>query len=116
MIKIPEWPGVLSGQSSQIGRHEWSVARLIELSKPLPVFDCPLQALSIWKKYDVTMRQFVMHMKAVIDADLSYPIILDEDGEIMDGRHRVMKAMFEGRDFIKAVRFDENPPPCRLID
>lgn len=116
MIKIPEWNGYLTGQCSQIGKHEWSVARLIELSKPLPIFDCQMKSLNIWKKYDLTMREFVMHMTAVLDADLSYPIILDEDGEIMDGRHRVMKAILNGRETIKAVRFDENPAPCRILD
>ena len=56
----------------------------------------------------------VMHMKAVNDADLKRPIILDEDGELMDGRHRLMKAMLLGKKTIKAVRFDENPSPCQV--
>ena len=56
----------------------------------------------------------VMHMKAVLNADLSFPIILDEDGEIMDGRHRIMKAILEGKRNIKAVRFNENPEPCSV--
>jgi hypothetical protein len=55
-----------------------------------------------------------MHMKAVQAADLNFPIILDEDGEIMDGRHRIMKAFLEGKETIKAVRFDTNPDPCRI--
>lgn len=116
MVKIPEWPSFLNGQVCKIGRYEWSVARLIEISKPLEVFDCPMNALYVWAKYDITMRELVMHIKAVLDADLSYPIILDEDGEIMDGRHRIMKAILEGKETIKAVRFDENPSPCRIID
>ena len=53
------------------------------------------------------------HFKAVVAADLDCPIILEEDGDIMDGRHRIMKAMYEGRDTIKAVRFDANPSPCK---
>jgi hypothetical protein len=55
----------------------------------------------------------VMHIKAVENADLKCPIILDEDGEIMDGRHRIMKALWKGKKTIKAVRFDVNPSPCR---
>ena len=70
-----------------------------------------------WGKYEnLNLREFVMHMRAVLDADLSFPIILDEDGEIMDGRHRLLKAMLEGRDSVKCVRFEENPPPCRVTD
>jgi hypothetical protein len=45
---------------------------------------------------------------------LSHPIILDEDGVIMDGRHRVMKALLTEQKTIKVVRFDENPDPCRI--
>jgi len=55
-------------------------------------------------------------MKAVNDADLTFPIILDEDGDIMDGRHRVMKAMLLGEESILAVRFDKNPSPCKIDD
>ncbi len=115
MVKIPQW-FKYKDQNCSIGKHQWSVARIIELSKDLPVFDAPLNCINLWKRYDITMREFVMHMKAVMDADLSYPIILDEDGEILDGRHRVMKALLEGRKTIKAVRFDENPHPCRILD
>lgn len=114
-MKIKEWLSV-GDQMSQIGRHRWSVARLIRLSRDLPVFDAPLDCLSVWKKYDLTMREMVMHCKAIDCADLSYPIILDEDGEIMDGRHRIMKAMMVGLKTIKAVRFDENPKPCEVED
>jgi hypothetical protein len=57
----------------------------------------------------------VMHINAVLSADLKFPIILDEDGEIMDGRHRLMKAMLNGDETIRVVRFDENPSPCRII-
>jgi len=44
------------------------------------------------------------------------PIILDEDGELMDGRHRIMKALLIGLETVKAVRFDQNPPPCRVME
>ena len=56
------------------------------------------------------------HMKSVNSANLKYPIILDEDGEVMDGRHRIMKAMLENKKTIKAVRFNENPSPCKRDD
>lgn len=79
--------------------------------------EIPLDHLGVWYKYEnLTLREMVMHMQAVQAADLSYPIILDEDGDLMDGRHRLMKAMLLGRPTILAVRFDENPPPCRVDD
>lgn len=77
--------------------------------------EVPLDHLGVWYKYEnLTLRELVMHMQAVQAADLTYPIILDEDGELMDGRHRLMKAMLLGHTTILAVRFDENPPPCRV--
>lgn len=79
--------------------------------------DVPLGHLNIYHTYDnLSLREMVTHMRAVHDANLQYPIIMDEDGDIMDGRHRIMKAMLTGQHTIKAVRFDENPSPCRRHD
>jgi hypothetical protein len=106
-----------SEQDSRLGKHVWSVARLFTLAKELPVMDVPLAHINMYHKYEgLTIREMVGHMKAVLEADLKYPIILDEDGEIMDGRHRLMKAILEGKKTIKAVRFVENPSPCRIVE
>jgi hypothetical protein len=106
----------LQTQVCRVGKHEWSVARLIQLSKNFPVMNIPLNYLCVWTKYDLNLRELAGHVKAVMNADLSFPIILDEDGEIMDGRHRIMKAMIEGKKTVKAVRFEENPSPCRITE
>lgn len=77
--------------------------------------EVPLNHLNVYYYYEnLTLRDMVMHMKAVQEADLEKPIILDEDGDLMDGRHRLMKAMLNGAETIKVVRFDENPPPCQV--
>lgn len=77
--------------------------------------DVPINHLNVYYAYEnLTLREMVMHMNAVNNADLETPIILDEDGELMDGRHRIMKAMLLGNKTIKAVRFDENPTPCQV--
>lgn len=110
-MKISEWT---PDQYSRLGKCTWSVQRLICLAKDLPVMEIPLNHLNVYNTYEkLTLREMVMHMKAVNGSDLSFPIILDEDGEIMDGRHRIMKAMLTGKKTIKAVRFDKNPSPCR---
>ena len=102
-------------QMSKLGKHHFSVARLVELSKDFKVMTIPLDHLNVYNKYsDLTLREMVMHINAINNADLKYPIILDEDGEIMDGRHRIMKAMLDGKKTIKAVRFDKNPEPCKV--
>jgi hypothetical protein len=113
-VYIDKWPEY-SGQMCNLGKCHFSVARLIDLSKDFEVMDVPLRHLNIYSTYEkLTLRQFVEHMRAILDADLSFPIILDEDGELMDGRHRIMKAMFENKTTIKAVRFDTNPPACKV--
>ena len=47
--------------------------------------------------------------------DLSYPIIQAPDGWIMDGYHRIAKAILEGKTTIKAVRLPALPEPDREI-
>lgn len=111
-MKIKEWHRPQE-QMCNLGRHSWSVPRLFELARELPVMEVPLNHLSLYYTYEkLTLRDMVMHMKAVNEADLGKPIIFDEDGELMDGRHRLMKAMLTGENTIKAVRFEENPSPC----
>lgn len=113
-MKIPEWDGP-DAQTCVLGRHRWSVARLIELSRHLKVMDVPIDHLNVYYTYSkLTLRDMVMHMNAVQLADLRCPIILDEDGELMDGRHRVMRAMLDGCKAVKAVRFDVNPALCGI--
>jgi hypothetical protein len=44
-------------------------------------------------------------------AYLQFPIILAANGAVMDGVHRVAKAVLRGRREIEAVRFAQDPPP-----
>lgn len=106
-----------SKQIVNMGRHRWSVARLFELSRDLEVMDVPLRHLNMYSLYEkITLREMAGHVFAVNNADLKYPIILDEDGDLMDGRHRLMKAIINNEETIKVVRFDTNPEPCEVID
>lgn len=74
------------------GERRYAVSRLIEEAKGLDPFDA---------------QDMARHLRRVMDADLSKPIILDWDGCIADGRHRVVKAILEGHRTIKAVRLME---------
>jgi len=90
---------------------KWSVARLIEDTKDLEVFDLPLAGMdlsgAVWQ--GCSMFDLARHVRKCMDADLSKPIILDWEGTIADGRHRVIKAVAEGRKTIKAVRMTWKP-------
>lgn len=104
-------------QMATLGKDSWSVIRLFGLVKDLHVMDIPLSHINMSDDYEpLTLRELAGHMVAVNNADLKYPIILDENGVIMDGRHRLIKAIIEGKETIKAVRFKENPSPCRVSE
>lgn len=96
------------------GNKYWLIPQLIEQAKELPVVEIPLCGIftgsNVWEPVR-SAYQLAKHMKRVLNANLDYPIILDEEGFIMDGWHRVAKALLEGRGTIKAVRFEKTPPP-----
>lgn len=50
-------------------------------------------------------------MRLVQDADLAHPIIIDPEGRVMDGMHRVVKALLQGREFVLAYRLPTLPGP-----
>ena len=95
----------------------WDVDRLITLSSGLPRKWLRIADLGEldreWHGEDgpPTWRQLVEHIQLINDADLSYPIILAANGEVMDGRHRIAKAALANRDTIECVQFEEDPPP-----
>ncbi|MBD1572592.1 hypothetical protein HC725_04775 [Vibrio sp. S17_S38] len=100
-------------RNSDKGLLSWDVFRLIELAKELDVVNLSLSEISeldeeFW--YDLggvrpTCRNIVEHAELIRNTDLSYPIILCHEGRIMDGMHRVCKALMLGDIHIKAVKF-----------
>lgn len=94
---------------------QYSIARLIDETKHLPVFDLPLAAIDlshkIWNGDD--MLSLSRHVRRCMDADIDCPILLDWYGAIADGRHRVLKAIALGKRTIKARRMTWRPEPCR---
>lgn len=98
------------------GSARWSVARLIDDCKDLEPFDAPLAALDlshvIWEGADMTSLAF--HCKKVNASDLKKPIIIAWDGNIADGRHRIIKSLMLGKRTIKAVRMTWKPSPCSV--
>jgi len=89
------------------------IKNLISLASELPVQEMPLEHLNFCNLQPTikSFREWVGHIKNVLDADLECPIILDDEGYVMDGRHRIAKAILEGKETIKFVRFKETPPP-----
>ena len=47
--------------------------------------------------------ELAKEMQSVLNADYSYPIILDEENKIVDGAHRLVHAYIDGKRSIKSV-------------
>jgi len=112
-IKAVECPKIWDGISEQFfqrGDMTIHVSVLISKAEHLVLYELPIYHMALphlWLD-ECSMIQIVGHMKMIMDADLTKPIILDEDGYIMDGRHRLAKALYEGKKTILAVRFDKD--------
>jgi hypothetical protein len=96
----------------------WDVDRLIEAAADLPVIEVPLEAIEeidteYWfdHGYRPTVRSVAEHARLIAEVDLAFPIILAHDGLVMDGMHRVARALLDGRPTIRAVRFPEPIEP-----
>jgi hypothetical protein len=112
----------------ETGFDAWDVDHLIARSAGLPVQDVPLD--SIWEVDSVywfndgdevpTVRSVIEHIRLVDAVDPTYPIILGADGRVMDGMHRVVRAILKGQRTIRAIRFENDPDPdyrnCRPRD
>jgi hypothetical protein len=106
------WPG-------DDGLDAWDVDRLIRLTADLPTVEVPVESIrdvdtAYWFSGDggpPTVRMLVEHMRLVRDVDPSHPVILGSDGRVMDGMHRIARAILEGRSTIPAVAFQIDPEP-----
>jgi hypothetical protein len=115
------WPG-------EQGLDAWDLDRLIELARGLPVKDVDLVSIEeidsvYWfdnRLQRPTVRSVVDHVRLIEEVDLSHPIILGCDGRVMDGMHRIAKALLQGRATISAVQLEQEIEPdyrnCRPED
>ena len=100
------------------GLRAWDVHRLIALVESLPVIEVPLAAIReldepYWfdHGYAPTCRAVAEHARLIQEVDVRFPIILSADGRLMDGMHRVAKALLLDLDRLPAKRFVEDPAP-----
>ncbi|MFM4856297.1 hypothetical protein ACEUDN_06150 [Aeromonas hydrophila] len=106
-------------RAGEQGLLAWDVRRLVRLSRDLPVQAVALGEIAEldqvhWYGHDAarpTVRSVVEHCQLMMAADLAYPILLDSAGRVMDGMHRVGKALLLGHSHIEARRFAVDPEP-----
>lgn len=95
----------------------WDVHRLVELTRSYPVHEVPLSSIAeldecFWFDAEApTCRAVALHAKLMQESDLAYPIILSSSGRVMDGMHRVCRALLEDRPTVPAVQFTRDPEP-----
>jgi len=97
------------------GLRTGDIDRLVALSKNLKWQLVPVASIreldeSYWGER-MTCRNVAEHARLIEKADLGCPIILSSDGRIMDGMHRVLKALMLGESHIRAARFLTDPEP-----
>jgi hypothetical protein len=100
------------------GVDAWDVDRLVERTGGLPVEQVQLAAIdevdSVYWFDDSerpTVRKVVEHVRLMQEVDPAHPIILGPDGRVMDGMHRIARALLDGRESIAAVRLPVLPEP-----
>lgn len=99
----------------------WRVSRLWELSKDLKTFEYEIKNFNgfdqdVWfgTQLKPTLKNILDHFNKIERADLNFPIILNQDGIVLDGIHRICKAHVAGLKTIQAVQFEEDPAPDRI--
>ena len=99
----------------EVGLRAWDVDRLVRLSRHLKSELVTVAGIrevdeAYWGQ-PMTCRDVAEHARLIDESDFEFPIILSSDGRIMDGMHRVLKALMQGRSHIEAVRFETDPEP-----
>ena|SRR5436190_2675509 len=105
-------------RDSEKGLLAWDVDRLVALTGDLSPVTVPLRNI---KEIDepfwfgegevATCRRVSEHAQLIGDCSLEHPIILDPEGRVMDGMHRVCKALISGCSDIQAYQLAQLPEP-----
>lgn len=98
----------------------WDVDRLIALSKDFPRTRVRIDEIGELDRpwagdgEHQTWREMIAHVRLIDACDVTFPIILAANGEVMDGRHRIAKAHLLGRETIECVQFEKDPEPDHI--
>lgn len=99
------------------GYYAWDIDRLVMLSSRLTPQRIRLDEINeidenYWFDEDdkfPTCRSIAEHARLIEESDLGHPIIMCSNRRIMDGMHRVLKALNTGEESVEAVVFDQDP-------
>lgn len=99
--------------------HIWDVDKLVKLSEHYLPKEVMLESIdeldtNYWfqSSEDVpSVRNIADHIEFAKKTSFKYPVILSSDGKVMDGMHRILKALMTGKETIKVIQFLEDPEP-----
>lgn len=104
-----------SGHWVSLGERAWHIETIWSAAEGLPTEEV---LVAHFREVDedcwfrggpATVRAVVDHARRIVDADLTRPVILAADGQVLDGMHRIAKAIFAGHDKVSAQRLPEDP-------
>lgn len=120
MVASYDRPVVARGASGHwvaLGDRAWHIETVWRAARGVPVEEVPIDTIreideDCW--FDgrpATVRAVVDHARRIDAADLARPIILASDGQVLDGMHRIAKAVLCGRTTVLARRLPIDPDP-----
>jgi hypothetical protein len=65
----------------------------------IEVYNLRSDSFDCWNLFD-----FLTHYRLVESAKLKYPVIINSEGQVIDGRHRICKAILKGIKEVDAVQ------------
>ena len=110
-------PGEPSGHWVALGQRAWHIESVWRAARNLPVEQVQIGSIreldeDCWfNGRPATVRAVVDHAARMHSADLELPVILASDGQVLDGMHRIAKALLEGRATLPARRLPVDPDP-----
>lgn len=110
-----------SGHWVSLDERAWHIETVWQAAKDVPVDEIALSSIQeidedCWfKGCPASVRDVVDHVRRINDADLELPIILASNGQVLDGMHRVAKALMHGRATVPAQRLPSDPEPDWLL-
>jgi DNA/RNA-binding domain of Phe-tRNA-synthetase-like protein len=104
----------------------WTITRLLALAADLPVEQVHIETLNELDRVSylgkphtagrLTLREMAEHARLIEQADLSVPIVLSQENQVLVGLHSVAKAYLSGVSVLPAKRFTVTPEPERIRD
>ena len=110
---LTEKPQPLNEEKCYIGKEWWYASTLIEASKDLEPYDLHLDSLDlgVWPWSGISILRFLQEVICCASIDLTNPVIMTASGWVMNGWHRICKAILDGEETIKTVRLLKLPEP-----